>query len=807
MSLAELITRRFCNGLRQSMVYLGLFLSFCWPSIVFGDLMSRDGYAENSTDRQVPQAGVRYSGPQTGEMSAEAPGNPDSAAETAGRIEKKIDDLLARMTPEEKIGQLTLVSNGPLMDWPAVADGSAGALINFNNARDILKAQELAKNTRLGIPLLFGLDVVHGFRTQFPLPLGEAAAFDPDLSRRVAKTMAEEARYVGVNWTYAPMSDLSRDVRWGRGVEGFGEDPYLGSLLTAARVTGLQEGGLIATVKHFAGYGAPTGGRDYATTLIPEAEFRDFYLPPYQAGIDAGAGSVMSAFNALNGRPSTANGALLTGILRDQWRFDGFVTSDWGAIEELLAHGIADNEMDAAVAAIEAGVDMDMMSGFYRRNLAEAIRSGRLPQSVVDRAVRRVLRVKYRFGLFDAPPADPGRADSMLPDEHARKLTREAAVKSYVLLKNERQILPISREIGKIAVIGPLADQPCEQLGPHAARGQCEDAVSYRAGIEKRARKAGIRVWYEPGCDLFCRDGKRIGKAVSAARGSDIAIVVLGEPSDASGEAASKAYLDLSGRQGSLLDAVLATGKPVVLVLMSGRPLDIRKQVGRLGAVLMTWYPGTEGGNALADVLFGDRAPSGKLPVTYPRSVGQLPLYYNELPTGRPHKEGNRFTYGYYDESHLPLYPFGWGMSYTSFGYAGLKLEKSAGLDSRVDSDVIATVTVTNEGRRAGEEIVQAYVRKPVDARSRPVRELKAFAKVRLEPGQSQDVKLRIPLENLSFFKEDGGGSYAVSSGRYELSVGGNSDATLKADFSIVAGLSCSRRYRNEARGPTCGKR
>ncbi len=692
------------------------------------------------------------------------------------KMDTRIEALLAEMTIEEKVGQLTLVSNGPLMDWPAVANGTAGALINFNNAADIAKAQKLAANTRLGIPLLFGLDVVHGFRTQYPVPLGEAAAFSPELSQRLAKAMAEEARHVGVNWTYAPMADLSRDPRWGRIVEGFGEDPLLGAELTGARVKGIQQGGLIATVKHFAGYGAPVGGRDYAATLIPQNEFHNFYLPPYHAGVEAGAGSVMSAFNALNGKPSTASRELLTDILRTQWGFSGFVTSDWGAVQELMAHGIAATEMDAAVKAMEAGVDMDMMSGVYRRNLPEAVRSGRVKQEVVDEAVRRVLRTKFRFGLFDAPPVDPANKDSVFPNAAQRALAREAARKSFVLLKNDHALLPISAKTKNIAVVGPLADARCEQLGPHAARGQCEDAISYRAGIEARAAKAHAHVHYAAGCDLFCRDDTKISEALAAAHKSEIIIAVLGEPRDASGEAASKAYLDLSGEQGTLLNALIKTGKPVVLVLMAGRPLDIHKQVDRLGAVLMTWYPGTEGGNAVADVLFGDAAPTGKLPLSWPRSVGQVPIYYNDLPSGRPHAADNRFTYGYYDQSHLPLYPFGFGLSYTTFAYSDLTVTDQG------EFGHVLSVKVTNTGKREGEEIVQLYMREPIGSQSRPVRKLGDFTRLRLKPGETREVTFSRNL---------------VCQGQYEFWIGSDSNAPLEGsgELAVHADMGQHRKY------------
>ncbi|MEN3931647.1 glycoside hydrolase family 3 N-terminal domain-containing protein [Microvirga sp. W0021] len=711
-------------------------------------------------------------------------------------LEGKVNALISKMSLDEKIGQLVLISNGPLMDWEAVRNGTAGALINFNNAQDIAKAQEMTAKTRLAIPLLIGLDVVHGFRTQFPTPLGEAAAFDPDLSRRVAKAMAEEARYVGVNWTYAPMADLSRDPRWGRIIEGFGEDPYLGSLLTAARVEGIQAGGLVATVKHFAGYGAPAGGREYAETLIPQSELYNFYLPPYHAGVRAGAGSVMSAFNALNGKPSTANRFLLSDLLRDQWKFDGFVTSDWGAVQELMAHGIAANELIATAIAINAGVDMDMMSKLYKRNLYKAIQLGLVSEETLNQAVRRVLLTKYRFGLFEAPHTPAERVDTVFPTDASRGLAREAAVKSFVLLKNSSDLLPISQDVKSISVIGPLADRPCEQLGPHAARGGCEDAVSYLKGIEKRASQSGVKVSYQAGCDIFCTDELKIEDAVATAKTTDVIIAVLGEPRDASGEAASKVHFGLSGEQENLLDGLLKTDKPVVLVIMAGRPLDITRYQEKLGAILMTWYPGTEGGNAVADVLFGDKAPVGKLPLTYPRAVGQVPVYYNHLPSGRPHLDDNRFTYGYYDESYLPLYPFGWGLTYTSFNYSDLKIEKAEHLNVEQDS-LKLSVLVQNTGDRSGEEIVQVYVRKPFDEESRPVRELKAFSKVSLAAGEAKTVQFEIPLQNLSFYKEGQTEvAYQVSPGGYQLWVGGNSDARLSAEFSIEKGSIFGARFQ-----------
>jgi beta-glucosidase len=692
------------------------------------------------------------------------------AANAQDSVEHRIDALLSRMTLEEKVGQLNLISHGPPLRWNDIAEGRIGALLNFNSAGDVARAQALAKQSRLGIPPLFGLDVLHGFRTQFPLPLGEAAAFSPRLSRLAAEWSAREASHVGVQWTFAPVADLSRDIRWGRIVEGFGEDPVLGSVLTAARVQGFRDGGLATATKHFAGYGAPMGGRDYDATHIPRTEMRDIYLPPFRAAVEAGAMSLMAAFNALNGMPSTANPWLLTEVLRDEWGFEGFVTSDWAGIHELLAHGVAKDGAEAARKAILAGVDMDMMGELYIRHLPAEVRAGRVPESVVDEAVRRVLRVKFRLGLFERPMIDPARVDAVFPSAQARRAAREIARETFVLLQNRGDTLPIAEGVRSIAVVGPLADAPRDQLGPHAARGHWQDSVSFWQGIRQRAEAAGIAAVHASACDLFCTDTARLPEAIEAARNADVVVAVFGEPQEHSGEAASRTRLRLGGKQEEVLQALIGTGKPVVLVLVSGRPLELGPLVESIPSILMAWYPGTEGGSALADVVFGDVSPSGKLPVTYPRAVGQIPIYYNALPSGRPTLPDNRYTLGYLDQAVTPLFPFGWGLSYTTFAYSDPAVPKAR----LTPEDVLEVqVDVRNAGPRPGQEVVQLYVRDPVASRSRPVRELKAFEKIALERGETRRVTLRVPVDHLGFHLEDG--TYLVEAGEIQVFVGGNS--------------------------------
>ncbi len=713
----------------------------------------------------------------------------------ADDVEARVEALLARMTLEEKVGQLNLISHGISLRWDDIREGKAGALINFNNAQDVAKAQALARETRLKIPPLFGLDVLHGFRTQFPVPLAEAASFNPRLARMAAEWSAKEAAHIGVQWTYAPMADLSRDVRWGRMVEGIGEDPHLGSVMTAARVEGFHAGGLTTGVKHFVGYGAPMGGRDYDTTHIPPAELRDVYLPPFRAALGAGTMTVMAAFNALNGMPAMVNSWLLTDLLRDEWGFEGFVTSDWAGIHELLAHGVAADPAEAARKAILAGVDMDMMSGFFVRHLPDEVRAGRVPETVVDEAVRRVLRVKFRLGLFERPDVNPAHVDAIFPSPEARQAAREAARETFVLLRNQGDLLPIKPRIRSIAVVGPLADAPRDQQGPHGARAHAQDAVSVVEGFRRRARTFGGTVNFTPGCDLFCTTTEGFSRAVEAAKASDLVVAVLGEPHEASGEAASRAHLTFINKQPQLLDALIATGKPIVLLIVAGRPVELGRFAEKVPAIMMAWFPGTEAGPALADVLFGDVSPSGKLPVSYPRTVGQLPLYYGRLPTGRPTRSDNRFTLGYLDEAVTPLYPFGYGLSYTRFAYSDVSVAKTKLEPGEV---VEVSVTLANTGARAGQEVAQLYVRDPVASRSRPVRELKAFEKVALEPGERKRITLRVPVDALGFHGDDG--TYFVEAGEIQLFVGGSSLAPPAGSIEIVGDLHVLAGERKAAK-------
>ncbi|MCB8822994.1 glycoside hydrolase family 3 N-terminal domain-containing protein [Microvirga rosea] len=726
-----------------------------------------------------------------------------AAGQPQEEVEKRVNDLLRTMTLEEKIGQLNMVSNGALLRWDDISSGRVGALLNFNNAQDIARAQAAARQSRLKIPVLFGLDILHGFRTQFPIPLGEAAAFNPRLSRLASEWAAREASYIGVQWTFAPMADLSRDSRWGRIVEGFGEDPYLGSVLTAARVEGFSKGGLATATKHFAGYGAPQGGRDYDTTYIPPAEMYDTYLPPFRAAVEAGSVSFMAAFNALNGVPSTANAWLQTDVLRKRWGFDGFVTSDWAGINELIGHGIAEDGAEAARKAILAGVDMDMMGELYIRYLPEEVRSGRVPESVIDEAARRILRSKMRLGLFDRPDADPKHVDSIFPSAEARQAAREVAQETIVLLQNRNKVLPISGSVRSIAVVGPLADAPLDQFGPHGARGHAQDSVSILQGVRAKAEQSGIQIRHAIGCDLVCHSSDQLPAALEAVKSSDLTIAVFGEPADLSGEAASRAHLALNGKQEEILRALAAAGKPIALVIIGGRPLELGTLPDQIPSVLMAWYPGTEGGPALADILFGDVNPSGKLPLSWPRSVGQLPLYYNRLPTGRPTLENNRFTLKYVDEAITPLYPFGWGLSYTQFAYSRPEITKT---HLKAGDILEVSVQVTNEGSQKGHEVVQLYTRDPVASRSRPLRELKAFEKIFLEPGQSKRVTFQILVNALGFHQDDG--SYWLEKGAIQIFVGGNSLADLSGEIFLEEtvtvplgeqrAISSMKVYRND---------
>ncbi|BBM68715.1 beta-glucosidase BglX [Rhodothermus marinus] len=726
------------------------------------------------------------------------------------REDSLIEALLVRMTLEEKLGQLTLYNGGMAETGPVVREGEpdairrgrVGAVMNFFGAEAVCAMQRQAvEESRLGIPLLFALDVIHGFRTIFPVPLAEAATFDPALVEQAARVAAVEASAVGLNWTFAPMVDIARDARWGRIVEGSGEDPYLGAVMAAARVRGFQGRDLrdpttiLATAKHFAAYGAAEAGRDYNTVDVSERTLREVYLPPFEAAVRAGALSIMSAFNEIGGVPATANRWLLTDVLRNEWGFEGLVVSDWTAIWELLFHGIAADSAEAGRKALEAGVDMDMVSGIYVRKLAEEVRAGRLPEAVVDEAVRRVLRVKYRLGLFEDPYRycrDVSREQVLLSPEH-RRLAREVARKAIVLLKNEGELLPLADTLQRVAVIGALANDSASVLGPWAAAGRPEEAVTILEGI--RAALPGATVRYAPGyaevppgsfqemvAAALSTDTSGFAEAEAVARWAEVVILVLGEHRELSGEAASRASVELPGVQLELARRLLALGRPVVVVLMNGRPLAIPELAASAPAIVEAWFLGTEMGHAVADVLFGKASPGGRLPVSFPRATGQEPLYYNHKPTGRPPRAEEKYTSKYVDVPWTPLYPFGYGLTYTTFVYDSLRLSRTRlGLDDTLE----VVVWVTNTGRRRGEEVVQLYVRDEVASVTRPVKELKGFARVELAPGETKAVRFRLPVRALRFWGLEGG--WVVEPGWFTLWVGPSSAEGLQARFEVVA--------------------
>jgi len=634
--------------------------------------------------------------------------------------------------------------------------------------------------------LLFGLDVIHGYRTIFPIPLATAASWDPDLVTSIETIAAREARASGVHWTFAPMIDIARDPRWGRIIEGAGEDPYLGSVMAAARVRGFQGDDLaapdriLACLKHYTAYGAAIGGRDYNSVDMSERTLREIYLPPYKAGVDAGAGSVMSAFNLLNGVPASANQFTINRILRSEWGFDGFIVSDWNSVGELITHGYAADARDAARLALEATIDMDMMGGIYDGQLADLVRRDVVPEALLDESVRRVLRAKFMLGLFDNPYADPETEAAVILREDHVAAARDAARKSMVLLKNEESLLPLSENTRSIAVIGPLGDDQLDPLGGWHTLGQPQDVVTALAGIRDRAGP-NTTISYAQGSSINGMERDGFAEAVEAARNADVAIVIVGERESETGEAASRTSLDLPGVQQELIEAVHETGTPIVAVIMSGRPFTIPWLADNVPAILQAWHPGIQAGNALADLLWGDYNPSGKLPVSFPRSVGQIPVYYSHDITGRPPTD-QRFTSKYIDSPNTPLYPFGYGLSYTTFDYSNLVLSA----DTITTSDtLVVSATVKNTGDVAGAEVVQLYIRDPVASVVQPVKELEGFTKVYLEPGEEQTVRFTLRPRQLGFFDQDM--LWVIEPGDFYVWVGRSSDEGLESSF-VVSG-------------------
>jgi beta-glucosidase len=713
---------------------------------------------------------------------------PATGADRA--IEAKVDALLAKMTLDEKVGQLHQIarSSDPTGPAPAgrdepspatlIREGRLGSMLNVIDPKEAAALQALAGQSRLRVPLILGYDVIHGYKTVFPVPLGEASSWDPAMAERSAEVAAREAASVGIHWTFAPMVDIARDARWGRIVEGAGEDPFLGSAFAAARVRGFHKGGLAACVKHYVGYGAALAGRDYSETEIPEATLWDLYLPPFHAALEAGAETFMSAFNALNGVPASANRHTLTEILKQKWGFSGFVVSDWNSIGELIPHGVAKDKRGATQVALLAGVDMDMEGRCYSSSLARLVQDGTVSKAALDDAVRRVLRIKLKLALMDKPAPDPAASAKVLLSEEHRKAARQIAADSVVLLKNQGSVLPLSPSSGSIVVIGPLADDGANEIGPWAAQGKGEDAVTILTALRERMGSAGA-VRYAKGCEISDPSVSGFAEAVAAARDADRIVAVMGESQVMSGEAASRARLDLPGVQQQLLETLAATGRPMVLVLLNGRPLDLSWAAEHVGAIVEAWFPGTMGGPALADVLFGDVNPSGKLPVTFPRSLGQVPIFYSRRPTGRPASE-DRWTSRYIDERVDPLFAFGHGLSYTRFEYSDLTATPAA---VPASGSVSVSVKVKNAGTREGREVVQLYVHDLVASRSRPLRELKGFQKVRLAAGEEKPVTFTLRASELGF--HDDAGRYIVEPGEFELYVGGSSTADLKARFEV----------------------
>jgi len=710
--------------------------------------------------------------------------------------EELIDSLLARMTLEEKVGQLTQwrgewSDTGPRVPEGGEAEirsGKVGSFLGVYGADYTRRLQRIAvAESRLGIPLLFAHDVIHGFRTIFPVPLAEAASFDPELVERSARVGAVESAAHGLHWTFAPMVDLARDPRWGRIVEGSGEDPYLGSVMAAARVRGFQGDDLaapdtlLATAKHFVAYGGAEGGRDYNTVDVSERTLHETYLPPFRAAVEAGAGSVMAAFNEVAGIPMHAHDHLIDEVLRGEWGWDGVLVSDYTGVLEMVAHGFSPTKVDAGIAALRAGVDVDMVSNIYLEEIPAAVRDGRLAEGVVDESVRRVLRAKVVLGLFDDPYrySDAAREARVTLSAEHRAASRELARRSIVLLKNEGGALPLAKDLGTLAVVGPLADAPRVVLGGWAAAGRAEDAVSVLEGI-RRAVGPDTEVIHVAGTDVEGTDTSGIPAAVTAAEQADAVVLILGEHHDMSAEAHNRTSLDLPGVQGELARRVHAAGKPTVAVLLNGRPLSVGWLDEHVPAILETWFLGVEMGPAVADVLFGDVAPSGKLPVTFPRNVGQIPLYYNHKSTGRPPDPDNKYTSKYIDVPWTPLYPFGHGLSYTTFEYGAPTVSPAT---IPPDGEVTVTVTVRNAGLRAGTEVVQLYLRDDFASVTRPVKELRGFQRVPLEPGEAKTVTFTLGPDDLAFYGQDM--QRVVEPGAFTVFVGGSSAATTQAAFAV----------------------
>ena len=732
-----------------------------------------------------------------------------SPATHAASIEQRIDELLEQMTLAEKIGQMSQAnaSEGYPPDYLAgpLRAGQIGSVLNISNVDAANELQRIAvEESRLGIPLMVGRDVIHGFKTIMPIPLGQAATWSEEIIRDAARVAALEAATTGVNWTFAPMIDISRDARWGRIAESLGEDPYLASELGVAMVQGFQGedlsaiGTIAACAKHFAGYGASESGRDYATTNIPENELRNAYLRPFKAAVDAGVTSLMTSFSDLNGVPATGNDFLLRTVLRDEWDFDGLVVSDYNSIQQLSVHGLTANDKDSAYEAALAGVDMEMASDTYSNYLPELIAEGRVSIETIDTAVANILRAKFKLGLFESPYVDPAKLPP-IASEHALAVARKAALQSAVLLKNSNNVLPLSVDgLDSIVVIGPLADAPYEQLGTWIFDGDSSLSITGIEGIRELVGDA-VDIRYVRAMETSrSLATEPFDEAVEAAREADAVVLFLGEESILSGEAHSRADISLPGAQAELVRRIRETGKPVIAVILAGRPLTLTNIVDQVDAILYAWHPGTMGGPAIADLLFGIESPSGKLPATFPRMVGQIPIYYNEKNTGKPpapdkvvhindiDTHAPQTSLGmsafHLDAGYTPLFAFGHGLSYARFEYRNIRTSAD---EVGLDDIVTVSADLTNSGDVAADEVVQLYVRDLVGNVTRPVRELKGFKRVRVEPGQNITVDFELHSDDLAFYGRDN--RLIVEPGEFHVWIGGSSETGLRSEFRLVA--------------------
>ena len=723
-------------------------------------------------------------------------------------IEQRVETLLEQMTLAEKIGQMSQLnaSDGHAPDYlgAALRAGKVGSVLNVADVEIINELQRIAvEESRLGIPLIVGRDVIHGFRTIMPIPLGQAASFNPDIVRDGARVAALEAATAGINWTFAPMIDISRDARWGRIAESLGEDPYLTGVLGAAMVQGFQgddltaAGTIAACAKHFAGYGASEAGRDYSATNIPENELRNVYLEPFKAAVDAGVTTFMTSFSDLDGVPATGNEFLLRQVLRDEWDFDGFVVSDWDSVRQLQVHGLTENDRESAHMAVTAGVDMEMAGNAYVSHLESLVEDGRVSVDTIDTRVANILRIKFKLGLFENPYTDPSRLPPLASDE-ALETARKAALQSVVMLKNDDDVLPLSMDrVSSLAVIGPLADAPYEQLGTWIFDGEPELSVTPLAAIrDQLGEKVFIR--YVRAMETSrSKVSSAFDEAVDAARESDVAVLFLGEESILSGEAHSRADIDLPGDQAELVRRVKATGTTVIAVILAGRPLTLSNIVDHVDAILFAWHPGTMGGPAIADLLLGIESPSGKLPATFPSMVGQVPIYYNHKNTGKPPipettvliddipvgarqtSVGN--TAYHLDAGYKPLFPFGHGLSYAKYRYDNIRVSAD---EIGLGDTITISADLSNDGEVAADEVVQLYIRDPVANVTRPVRELKGFQRVRVEPGQTVTVDFKVHTDDLAFYGRDA--QLITEPGEFHVWIGGSSETELRTGFRIA---------------------